>query len=122
MGRLPGLFPRWPGAGFRQLRQDRPALGRGYGPGRTALRGHSGWVFAVAIVPYGETLATASEDMTVKLWDVASARELATFKGHTSHVLGVTFSPDSGTLATASRDMTVRLWPLSRRPVPTSHG
>src|SRR5262245_53518475 len=40
------------------------------------LRGHSQAVFSVAITSDGKTLASASGDNTVKLWDVAAGREL----------------------------------------------
>ena len=38
----------------------------------------------MAFSPDGKTLASGSEDKTIKLWDVATGKEQATLKGHTS--------------------------------------
>jgi len=39
-------------------------------------KGHSANVFSVAIFPDGKTLASGSEDNSIKLWDIATGKEI----------------------------------------------
>ena len=72
--------------------------------------GHSGTVRSVSFSPDGKLLASGSHDKTVKLWDVATGREIRTLEGHSGGVISVSFSPDGKLLASGSEDGTTRLW------------
>jgi WD40 repeat protein len=78
---------------------------------RNTLKGHTELVRSVAFSPDGKTLASGSQDKTIKLWDVAAGKEQATLKGHTHEVYFVAYSSDGKTLASGSGDET-KLWDL----------
>ena len=63
----------------------------------------------MAFDPQGETLASGSDDNTVKLWEARSGKLLRTLEGH-KRVMSVAFDPQGGTLASGSDDKTVKLW------------
>ena len=72
------------------------------------LSGHNIWVVSVSFSPDGTTLAVGSFH-EVKLWDVATGTDIATFE-YPFEVTSVAFSPDGATLALGSVDGTVKLW------------
>jgi WD40 repeat protein len=59
-------WPWAPGGGFVSLRDT--ATGEAVGAGYR----HQGWIRSLAFSPDGKTLATASEDTTALIWDVAA--------------------------------------------------
>jgi WD40 repeat protein len=62
----------------------------------------------------GRRLLSGAEDGMVKLWDVASGREMHTMRAHSHAVKCVTFSPDGEWFATASGEFAewgeVKVW------------
>ena len=85
---------------------------------------HSGIVNSVAFSPDRRTLASGSADGSVKLWDIASGREIRTLSGQALlEVTSIAFSPDGLTLASGNFDGTVKLWEVaSGRDVNTLRG
>jgi WD40 repeat protein len=82
------------------------------------LSGHSDSVLSVAVAfaADGRTLASGSYDRTVKLWEAATRKELATLRGHTGPVRSVAFAPDGRTLASGGGGFSVvKLWEVATR-------
>jgi WD40 repeat protein len=67
-------------------------------------------VGVIAFSSDGRTLASGSEDTTIKLWDIRSQREKHTLTNHEGAVRSVAFSADSRWLASGSDDRTARIW------------
>jgi WD40 repeat protein len=80
---------------------------------QNSLEGHEDWVGDVSFSPDGQTIASASGDGTIKLWNVETGEILHTLKGHQGAVLDLSFSPDGQTIASASDDQTVKLWTVA---------
>ena len=77
--------------------------------------GHQGQISTIDFSPDGRLLASGANDQLVKIWDVATGRELATLEGHEDSVFAVAFNPDSRLLASCSGDGTIRLWDVEKK-------
>jgi WD40 repeat protein len=74
---------------------------------------HEGEVNGVAFSPDCRALGTAGSDGAVRLWAVATHRQLAELR-HDGHAYHLAFSPDGATLATTGiQDRLVKLWDVS---------
>jgi WD40 repeat protein len=68
-------------------------------------------VRALAFSPDSNTLASGSEDRTIRLWNLRQPRtNPVVLKGHEGGIASVAFSPDGRFLASGGDDGTVRLW------------
>jgi len=70
-------------------------------PSRT-LKGHSAWVYAIAISPDGKTLASGSYNGTIKIWNLQRGELLHTINGHTDAVESLAISSNGQILASGS--------------------
>ncbi|MBE9185812.1 protein kinase [Microcoleus sp. LEGE 07076] len=79
------------------------------------LRGHSGSVNAVVISPQGNIIASASDDKTIKLWNLHTGELIHTFFGHSATVDAVAISPDGRMMVSGSFDRKVIEWKLDKK-------
>ena len=64
--------------------------------------------------PDGRRVVSGSSDKTLKVWDVATGKCLATLEGHSENVWSVSVFPDGRRLVSASTDKKLKLWGLPK--------
>ena len=64
-----------------------------------AFKGHKQPVFSLAFSPDGKSLASASDDSTLRLWNVATQQEMLSIRRLGGALSGLRFSPDGRILA-----------------------
>ena len=72
-------------------------------------------VFAVAFSPDGTKLAAAGADRALRVWEVATGKELALIEDHADWIFDLAWSPDGKRLATASRDKTSKVFDVEKK-------
>jgi hypothetical protein len=97
------------GAPFLRVRhvavRESPALVRDF-------IGHSHPVNACAVTPDGRYVVSASDDQTLKVWELASGRAIATLRGHAAWVSACAVTPDGRHVVSASADQMLKVWDL----------
>src|SRR5205085_11336499 len=76
------------------------------------LAGHTEEVRTVATSPDGRLALSGSGDKTLRLWELATGKELRRLEGHAGWC-GGSFSPDGSRVLSFSADRTVRLWEVA---------
>jgi WD40 repeat protein len=77
---------------------------------RTELTGHAEPITGIRFSPDNKTIATTSEDRTVRLWDPLIGQERVTLNGHTDAVLHAVFLQNGTALISAGREGSLKIW------------
>jgi WD40 repeat protein len=80
------------------------------GAERLTIFAHEGFVLDLAFSPDSRSLASSSEDRSIRLWEVPSGRRLGVLHGHTDFVQEVAFAPDGRELASGGLEGTLKVW------------
>ena len=78
--------------------------------------GHTGYVFALVVTPDGRHAISASEDETLKVWNLKTLREVLTLAGHEGmygYPTGVAVTRDGQLAVSCSDDYTLKVWRLN---------
>lgn len=74
--------------------------------------GHDNWVRGLALHPTGKYLYTASDDKTLRVWDLTYGKEKKKIDAHDHFISTVRFHRKYGVIATGGNDMVVKIWNL----------
>ena len=92
------------------LETDAPVLPSLSFSATSTLDGHTSAVNALAISLDQRILASASDDRTVRLWDLVTGQELRQLIGHSDRVQAVAISPNGQMIASGGGDNLIKLW------------
>jgi WD40 repeat protein len=83
------------------------------GAEQATLEGHRDWVSSVAFSGDGSMLASASHDKTLRIWNVAQRKEIASLGPWNQTLWTVAFAPQGNVVAAGSHGDSLRLWEMA---------
>jgi serine/threonine protein kinase len=80
------------------------------GQTRAKIKGHTGRIHGLAVLPHSTTLVSAGRDFQLKLWDIPSGELIAPLRGHFRQVFSVATEADGQTIVSGGLIGEIRVW------------
>ncbi|KAK1766766.1 WD repeat domain-containing protein [Phialemonium atrogriseum] len=94
---------------WKDVYKDRFKIGSNWKFGRCSIQNFRGHTNGVTCLQFEDNiLASGSYDMTIKIWDIDTGKEVRTLEGHTAGIQALQF--DEGKLISGSLDKTIKIW------------
>ncbi|OJT18860.1 protein kinase [Archangium sp. Cb G35] len=103
---LPPGFEKWSAA--RTIAADAQAQGFA-----RVLRSHTQHINDISFTADGRYFVSASDDRTLRVWDLVQDRELPVLRGHANEVWRIQMLPDGQGFISSDKDGVLRQWTLS---------
>jgi WD40 repeat protein len=71
---------------------------------------HTEPISCICCSPDNNYIASASEDSTIKIWNIISGELVNTFEGHDLSVICICYSPDGKQIASGGADSSIKVW------------
>lgn len=83
-----------------------------------SFSGHSGFIYDLSFSPDKEKfmLYSASEDGTVKIWDILLNKQVSSLSGHSNGVRHLALTNDAMSLISVTADNNIYIWKLGNKP------
>lgn len=73
---------------------------------------HNSEITCIAFSSDSKLLASASYDLTIRLWDIETGKQIKLIEGHTSTIFNISFIDRDRTLVSISADRTIKFWKI----------
>lgn len=73
---------------------------------------HNSEITCIAFSSDSKLLASASYDLTIRLWDIETGKQIKLIEGHTSTIFDIFFIDRDRTLVSVSADLTIKFWKI----------
>ena len=77
------------------------------------LEGHKSWIWDLAWTPDGQSIVSASEDQTLRVWNLELGNCVTQLNGHRDRIWQV-ICPANNIVISSSSDQTIKVWDLTQ--------
>ena len=75
--------------------------------------GHTGHILSICVTPDGSKIVSASNDGTIRIWDINTGTQIREFEGDKDGVISICITPDGKKIVSGSAGDIIRVWDIN---------